>query len=296
MSWFRVDDRSAFHSKVLAAGNEGWGALCRAGAWTSGELRDGWFPFTVAQTIAKKPVWTRLVDAGLLTVEADGYRIHDFLQWNPSAEEVRAERDRKARNVAEFRRRRSEQQEAPATGHVTGYATGNVTGNAPGNEPAVNRVPIPIPIPEEEHTHTARAGTLAREDREPMSREAGEVLAALRAHPALSAVADVRFAETLDGRRAGKPVAWLAQAIADAAADTPQGETVQAVQRRVRAYCDRARSPAEAAARVVPFARPPTGQAAQPITPEGTGWKQNLDERQAAHIAAMIAAGKDAPL
>lgn len=149
---------------------------------------------------------------------------------------------------------------------------------------------------EKKNTHTAHASAPAREAREPMSREAGEVLAALRSHPALSSVADVRFAETLDGRRAGKPVAWLSQAIADAAADTPPGETVQAVQRRVRAYCDRARSPAEAAARVVPFARPPTGQAAQPIVPEGTGWKQNLDERQAAHIAAMIAAGKDAPL
>jgi hypothetical protein len=42
---------------------------------------------------------------------------------------------------------------------------------------------------------------------------------------------------------AGKRPEWLVVAIGDAAADTPGGETQQARQRRVRAYCDRARAP-----------------------------------------------------
>ena len=41
MSWFRIDDKSAFHRKVLKAGNEAWGAICRAGAVSAGEGTDG---------------------------------------------------------------------------------------------------------------------------------------------------------------------------------------------------------------------------------------------------------------
>ena len=207
--------------------------------------------------------------------------------------------DDSAARVARYREKRN----AAETEDVTRYTS--VSNAAP-------------PLPEKERekerekeqsTHTLRAGASAREgagegaregrpveprpapERPPMSAEAGQVLDALRGHEVLGPVADVRFAETLDGRRAGRPVAWVVRAIADAAADTPGGETAQAIQRRVRAYCDRARSPdAERAT----TAR--SGPAMQAVVPDGTGWKANEARLRAEQEAWLREAGKDAPL
>ena len=41
MSWSKLDDRYAFHRKVLAAGNEAVGAMHRMIAYASGEGTDG---------------------------------------------------------------------------------------------------------------------------------------------------------------------------------------------------------------------------------------------------------------
>lgn len=90
MTWFKLDDKSAFHRKVLAAGNEAWGAFCRAGASSSGEGTDGLITRAVAEAIAPARVWARLVAVGLAERDSEDYRLHDFLDWNPSAEQVRA--------------------------------------------------------------------------------------------------------------------------------------------------------------------------------------------------------------
>lgn len=93
MTWFRVDDRAAFHRKIVAAKNEAVGAFFRAGAWSSGEGTDGFIPRDVAVLIAADRIWARLVEVGLVEVEADGWRIHDFLDWNPSAAEIAERRE-----------------------------------------------------------------------------------------------------------------------------------------------------------------------------------------------------------
>ena len=93
MAWFRLEGRGAFHYKVLAAGNEAYGAWCRAGQWSSDQLTDGAVPFAAAEQIAKADVWEKLVAARLIEATADGYQIHDFLDWNPSSEDERARRD-----------------------------------------------------------------------------------------------------------------------------------------------------------------------------------------------------------
>lgn len=93
MTWFRVDDKSAFHAKVVAAGNAAWGAFCRAGAWSSDHGTDGSIPMPTAKLIEpSRKVWDRLVDVGLCERAADGFVLHDFLDWNPSAAAVEAKR------------------------------------------------------------------------------------------------------------------------------------------------------------------------------------------------------------
>jgi hypothetical protein len=94
VSWLRVDDKSAFHAKVVRAGNEAWGACCRAGAWSADHGTDGVVPTEIATMIAKESVWKRAENAGgegrvgLVERVANGIVLHDFLEWNPSAEQV----------------------------------------------------------------------------------------------------------------------------------------------------------------------------------------------------------------
>lgn len=93
MSWFRLDDQGAFHAKVLAAGNEAYGAWCRAGQWSCSHLTEGHVPRATAFTIAPPRVWKKLVEARLVDMREDeSFQIHDFLDWNPTAEEVVAKR------------------------------------------------------------------------------------------------------------------------------------------------------------------------------------------------------------
>ncbi len=98
MSWFRLDDQGAFHAKVVQAGNEAYGAWCRAGQWSSAHLTEGRLPRTTALAIAPIKIWKRLVEArgtskhGLLEETGTDFQIHDYLDYNPSAEEELAKR------------------------------------------------------------------------------------------------------------------------------------------------------------------------------------------------------------
>lgn len=103
MSWWRLDDKMAFHSKMLVAGNEAVGAWARAGAWSAGELQDGFVPDHVVDLIAPKRVWAKLVSARLVEREDGGYRLHDFLVYNPSREDVLAQREKERAKKAEQR-------------------------------------------------------------------------------------------------------------------------------------------------------------------------------------------------
>ena len=97
MTWFKVDDKSAFHEKVIAAGDAAWGLFCRAGAWSSGHATDGLVPSQIARTLCPlRSRWDALVAADLVYRSADGYVIRGFLKWNPSAEEVAKKRESRA--------------------------------------------------------------------------------------------------------------------------------------------------------------------------------------------------------
>lgn len=99
MTWFRLDDGCTFHAKVIKAGNEAFGAWCRAGSWSSRYLTDGFLPDEVAAMIAPPEIWSRLStcgrngEPGLVERAEDGWQIHDYLEWNPSAVEVEKSRE-----------------------------------------------------------------------------------------------------------------------------------------------------------------------------------------------------------
>lgn len=99
MTWLRIDDQSAFHAKVVAVGNAGWGVFVRVGAWSSAHGTDGRIHEPVARLIEADPkVWDALVAAELMLKTDDGWQIRNFLRYNPSARDV--EKLRKIRVIS----------------------------------------------------------------------------------------------------------------------------------------------------------------------------------------------------
>jgi hypothetical protein len=99
MAWLRIDDRVRTHPKVAQAGPAAsWLWLCGI-CYCREHLTDGWIPAQAVATLAMnltspKKHAARLVTVGLWEQEADGYRVHDFLDWNPAKAEVLSERNR----------------------------------------------------------------------------------------------------------------------------------------------------------------------------------------------------------
>lgn len=101
MSWWKLEGRAAFHGKLLIAKNEAVGAWARMGAWCTDALTGGFVPTEIALAIAERQeVLDRLVAAkvrpggtGLLEPVEGGYKIHDFGDYNPDADEERARRE-----------------------------------------------------------------------------------------------------------------------------------------------------------------------------------------------------------
>jgi hypothetical protein len=146
VSWFKLSDGSAFHRKVLKAGNEAFGAWARAGAWSSApdNLTDGYIPPEVCANIAPARVWSRLRDAGLTEAPSEGRpgeQIHDFLGYNPSAEAVKRERDATRRRVDSWRNKRRMDEDGNGTCNVV---TNVVSTTAP-SRPVPSRPSDPDP-------------------------------------------------------------------------------------------------------------------------------------------------------
>lgn len=111
MTWIRLDDSFSDHPKVIAAGREAaW--LFVSGLCYSGRLlTDGFIPTAQVRSLGNPFVRShqaaarRLVEVGLWEDAEGGYQIHDFLQYNPSKEEVLQQREAAARRQAAWRER-----------------------------------------------------------------------------------------------------------------------------------------------------------------------------------------------
>lgn len=158
MPWFKVDDKSHSHAKVIDAGNAAWGALVRLGAWASDHATDGEVPARVARAFATPEEVADLVRVGLLEESEHGfYVIHDFLQWNPSAKEVakvrkeRAKAGRKGARQTNGKRAANESAIAgPVADALPAACTESVTAKAR---------PDPIPDPDPGRSKSAAAAS-----------------------------------------------------------------------------------------------------------------------------------------
>jgi hypothetical protein len=123
--WFRLDDSFHSHPKVIAAGNEAIGLYVRCGTYAAEHLTDGFIsediavlygacdtgsrrnpgtgkPETLGETLVRTKLWRRA---------AKGWRMPDYLDYNPSAFQVKQER----KQAAERQRRHRGNQLAPTS-------------------------------------------------------------------------------------------------------------------------------------------------------------------------------------
>jgi len=117
--WTKLDDGFLGHPKILAAGDQCELLYVRALVYSARYLTDGFISRAALASLtrAKRPeeLADKLVEVGLWEddFDEDGWRIHDYHDYNPSAEEVKRERaaarDR-MKNVRANKRRTSPEQ------------------------------------------------------------------------------------------------------------------------------------------------------------------------------------------
>jgi hypothetical protein len=111
MAWGRLDDSFDAHRKVRRAGLEAVGLHARALSYCAGSLTDGHVdPEWLTERAGRRAerLAEQLVAAGLWEHNSDGFVIHDYLEYNPSREEVEASRAELSAKRSEAGRRGAE--------------------------------------------------------------------------------------------------------------------------------------------------------------------------------------------
>lgn len=141
MAWVRLDDSFAEHPKLARAGPLAMAMQVAALCYANRNLTDGFVPRAVAPlllnldglylafpeagsllggeeplAVSWQAVAESLVRAGLWEEEKGGYRIHDYLNYQPSREAVMRAREGSARRAREFRQRRRQKNAAGGEG------------------------------------------------------------------------------------------------------------------------------------------------------------------------------------
>lgn len=124
MAWVKLDDGFFRHHKAVQAGRDARDLALASWCFSSASLSDGFIPEAALRQLAAdagvgqpKKLAERLVDVGLWEHTQGGYRIHDYLDFNPSRERVLATRQARA-DAASKGRAKSQQNgsNAPANG------------------------------------------------------------------------------------------------------------------------------------------------------------------------------------
>lgn len=139
MSWFRLDDAMPWHPKIaLAGGDAAWLWVC-AGCYSAKHDLNGRVPKSIVGQLTDrknpKRLGLRLVAAGLFEDAGDYFVIHDYLDFNPNADEV-AERRRARSEAGKLGGKRSGESRrstAEANGEANGEANASAKLKQPGS-------------------------------------------------------------------------------------------------------------------------------------------------------------------
>jgi len=190
VTWIRLDDNFADHPKVAAAGPlAGWVHVCGL-VYCGRFLTDGFVPENIAfrladfeglgiatggirgvaefgHDITMAELIERLVEVGLWEPCNGGYMIHDYLDYNPTREQVLNEREDRARRGSlggrkSARQRRATQATAQAVAQAVAQPTApgvpQVDAQAKSKENSTP-YPYPDPYPKEEEEEVVAGAT-----------------------------------------------------------------------------------------------------------------------------------------
>jgi hypothetical protein len=157
MTWIRIDDQFADHPKVVSAGPlAAWLYVCGL-SYCSRQLTDGFIPDGQLRKLADVDnageLGDRLVSVGLWERVEGGFQVHDYLEYQPSAEKVKAERAATAKRQAEWREREREKRAAKPRPLVdkkrnaVSHTVTDTVSNARRNGSVTPSPSHPVPIP-----------------------------------------------------------------------------------------------------------------------------------------------------
>ena len=108
MSWVKIDDAFPEHPKVVPLSDRAFRIHVRALCYCARNLTDGRVPRGAEQLLGCTLAQIgELVTAGLWDVRPDGWAVHDYLQYNPSREQVMVERGAAKARLDRWRNGRS---------------------------------------------------------------------------------------------------------------------------------------------------------------------------------------------
>jgi hypothetical protein len=131
MTWIRVDDHFADHPKVMALETHrlaGLGLWVVAASYAARYLTDGFVPFSHVRAHGPARLISRMVAVGLFEPVDGGYRLHDWLTYNPSRQAVHDSQAKKR-----------------AAGRAGGQASAGARAQA---DRQAKSNPVPVPVPE----------------------------------------------------------------------------------------------------------------------------------------------------
>lgn len=159
MAWVKLDDQFPDHPKVVQAGPlAAWLYVCGL-AYCARYLTDGFIPAAQVRKLADvddvTPLVTALVAVGLWRECEGGYEVHDYLDYNPPAAKVRAERAANAKRQAKFRDRMRNSEDEASPSDVTNDGSNGVSNGV--SHGVSSAVPSPSPSPNKENEEEGQA-------------------------------------------------------------------------------------------------------------------------------------------
>ncbi len=98
MTWFRLEDSFFENPKIAALSDAAQLSYLKGALYCARELTDGFIPLRKAKQFATPKSIKELVP-DLWAPTADGYSIHDYLQYNPTKADVLAKRETARRRM-----------------------------------------------------------------------------------------------------------------------------------------------------------------------------------------------------
>lgn len=106
MTFLALDDQFPDHRKVAGLSDAAFRLHVAGLAYCARHLTDGHIPGEEIPRLVRrfrKTAPSELVDAGLWMPALNDYVVHDYLQWNPSREQVLARREKATKRKAAWR-------------------------------------------------------------------------------------------------------------------------------------------------------------------------------------------------